>query len=190
MNPDHGSPKWTVGELADKAVAKGFKWLVADVRFTPDQKALVDACHAKRVYCGVWEAYVDYGSPARTANGYDFYIGQVEGPGQYDRLVSSILEFRQAHPKLPAAVVTNFGGLETAALAKPLIDANFACIPEIWIKTDGVPPEQRVYYATHVLGWKTAQPMAGLGENGATMADYPTITNFPGHCIFSGESIL
>ncbi len=90
---------------------------------------------------------------------------------------------------MPAAVVTNFGGLETAELTKPLIDAGFACITETWIKTDGVPPEQRVAYARRI-GFADPQPMAGLGEHGATMADYPTITDFAGYSIFGAEQIL
>ena len=93
------------------------------------------------------------------------------------------------HADMPAAVVTNFGGLETPELARPLIDAGFHCITETWVKTDGVPPEARVNYAKN-LGWLNAQPMAGLGENGATMADYPTIANFPGYSVFAAEMLF
>jgi hypothetical protein len=181
-----------VTELAAQTAARpeGFKWVLADARYTPDPQGLRDAMHAKNILCGVWEAAVDYGSPARAAQGYDCYVGQVEGPGQYDRLVQSLPAFRLAFPEpYPAAVVTNMGGLSTVEEARPLVTAGFACITETWIKTDGVPPENRVA-AAEQIGFTSVQPMAGLGENGATMADYPTIKDFAGYSVFTAEILF
>lgn len=145
--------------------------------------------HAKNLICGVWEAAVDYGSPTRAAAGYDCYVGQVEGPGQWDRLVQSLPAYRTVFPTLPSAVVTNMGGLSTTQEAAPLVNAGFACITETWIKTDGVPPENRVALAEQI-GFTSVQPMAGLGENGAMMQDYPTITDFAGYSVFTAEVLL
>ena len=169
----------------------GFEWLLVEKEETSDSTRgdVLAAVHAEGKLCGVWESAVDFGTPARTADGFDCYVGQVEGPGQYTRLVSSLAAFRAAHPSMPAAVVTNLGGLSTADEAKPLIDAGFACITETWVKTDGVPPENRVAAAER-MGFVDPQPMAGLGENGATLADYPTITDFPGYSVFGAEQLV
>ncbi len=168
-----------------------FEWLLVEQEETtePQRAAVRDACHGLGKLCGVWESQVDFGTPAHTADGFDCYVGQVEGPGQYARLQASLAAFRAAHPAMPAAVVTNFGGLETAELAKPLIDAGFACIPETWVKTDGVTPERRATYARNI-GFLNPQPFAGLGEKGATMADYPTITDFAGYSVFGAEQLI
>ena len=145
--------------------------------------------------CGVWESEVDYGSISqRAAEGWDFYIGQIEGPDQYERVVQSVPAFRRDFPDFKAAIVTNMGGFEEnypgagAEKARPLIDAGFACICEGHVKEDGVDPRQRVDYAKRVLGWPEPQPMAGLG-NGASLADYPGLENEFGWSVFAAEYI-
>ncbi len=180
---------WTVTEIAALAAAAGFRWVLADARYTPDPPALRAAVRTLGLLCGVWEAEVDYGSPTRAAQGYDCYVGQVEGPGQWDRLVQSLPAYRAAFADMPSAVVTNMGGLSTVEEARPLVDAGFACITETWVKTDGVPPENRVAAAQRI-GFTSVQPMAGLGEHGATMADYPTITDFAGYSVFTAEALF
>lgn len=149
---------------------------------------IVNACHTNNLLCGVWEAAPDYGSAARAAVGYDFYIGQIEGPGQADRVIQSIAGFRAAHPNMPAAIVTNTAGIETREKAAPLVAAGYSCVTETWVRTDGVGPEARVDFC-RALGFADPQPFAGLGENGATMADYPAITRFPGYSVFAAEML-
>jgi hypothetical protein len=53
-------------------------------------------------------------------------------------------------------------------------------------------PAAQVDYAHRVLGWplEMVSPMAGLGENGATLSDYQGIDQFPGYSIFSAEALL
>lgn len=144
-------------------------------------------CHALGLLAGVWEANVDYGSPARVADGWDFYVGQVEGPGQYDRLMQSIPAFRLAFPDLPAATVTTFAGMDTHEKALPLINAGFACLPESHIRENAnATVARQVDYATRVLRWPAVQPMVGLGA-GATLADYPGIESYSGWSCFSLE---
>lgn len=91
---------------------------------------------------------------------------------------------------MPAAVVTNFGGLDTPELAAPFINAKFSCITEVHIKED---PNGtilgRLDYAQRVLKWPAPQVMVGLG-NGATMADYPNMEQFSGYSIFAAEELL
>jgi hypothetical protein len=182
-------------------VQQGFRWLALQAEELPSTpvQAIRDRCASKGtaadgepvIKCGVWEAAVDYGSPARVAAGFDFYIGQVEGPGQYDRLLQSLPAYRTAFPTLPTAVVTNFGGLDTATLAAPLIRAGLTCIPESHLceSTGGGTPASIVDYAQRVLGFGSAQPMAGLG-GGCTLANYPDLQTFPGYSIFAAEELF
>ncbi len=129
---------------------------------------------------------MEVNAPAQDANGFDFYIGQIEGPSQYDNLLASINSFRQAHPLMPAAVVTNTGGIDTAAKAKPFIDDKWCCIAEGHVCEDGVDPRQRVAWIERNLGWPIAQPMAGLG-NSCTPVNYPGIENSFGYSWFTAE---
>lgn len=169
----------------------GFRWLTFQQEETPVElrPRIRDACHQHGLLCGPWEAVVDFGTPAHAADGFDFYIGQVEGDSQYARLVASVDAFRAAHPSMPAAVVTNTGGLNTPEKAKPLIEAGFGCIAEGHVKEDGVDPRQRADWCERVLGFPLAQPMAGLGA-GATMADYPGLQAEPGWSVFTLERLI
>lgn len=180
---------WTPAWVAEKAAQLGYRWILVQaedtpLRMVPDIRA---ACHAKGLLCGVWESEVDYGSPTRAADGYDAYCGQVEGPGQMDRLVQSLPAFRLAFPDMPAATVTTFAGMDTHEKARPLIDAGFACLPESHIRENpNATVERQVDYATRVLKWPAVQPMVGLGA-GATLADYPGIEGYAGWSVFSLE---
>lgn len=196
--------KWEPGWLVHEARARGFRWIATQAEDTPPDvaAAFCVACRNALIMPIVWESAVDYGSPSRVANGYDGYIGQVEGPGQYERLVSSVKGFRQSFPALPAAVLHSAGiavyhmdgtldEAATKASAEPFVAAGFHCIAESWIKTNPQgTPAAVVDYAKRVLGFSTASPMAGLGENGAVLADYPGLDAFPGYSIFAAEELL
>ena len=182
---------WQPVLIAARIAAAGFTWAATQADDTPDGigPAFVQAMHARDLRAGVWEPRVDYGTPARVAQGYDFYIGQVEGPGQYDRLVASLAAFRAAHPTMPAACVTNFGGLDDQNV-RPLIEAGFACITESHVRESvGTTIEAQLDYARRVLGWPDPQPMIGLGA-GATRADYPGWETYPGVSVFTAEQAL
>lgn len=91
---------------------------------------------------------------------------------------------------MPAAVVTNFGGLDTAELARPFIDAKFSCIAEVHIKEDpNGTVAGRLDYAQRVLKWPAPQVMVGLGA-GATLADYPGVFDLAGSSVFAAEELL
>lgn len=151
--------------------------------------AIKSACRARGQLVGVWESAVDYESPSRLAQGFDFYIGQVEGPDQYDRFVKSIPAYRAAFPTLPTAVVTNFGGMNTPELARPFIDAKIACVAECHVKEyPAGTPDAQWDYAHRVLGWDHPQILCGLGA-GATMNDYPAFDPHRGDSIFPAERL-
>jgi len=187
---------WDPVRFADWAAAQGFRWVAVqaeELASTP-AVAVATACRDRGVLCGVWEAAPDYGSAAPAAVGFDFYIGQVEGPGQYDRLRASLDGFRAAHPRLPAAVVTNGGGFTwpdgspAPELAEPFVSAGFACIAEGHVREDGVDPVVRADWLRRYLGWPVVQPMAGLG-GGATLDDYPGLRDQPGWSVFGAEEL-
>lgn len=113
----------------------------------------------------------------------------MEGPGQYDRVLKSVPEFRADYPDFKAGVVTNFGGLDSARLAAPLIQAGYHCIVESHIKeNEEGTPERQIDFATRVLEWPGAQVMVGLGR-GATLDDYPGVEQFAGWSVFAAEEL-
>lgn len=173
-----------VAEL--KSAIPGLGWVATqDEATTPTQAApFCAACRNALITPGIWEAAVDFGSPVKAAAGYDFYIGQVEGPNQFDRLATS------KAPAVPHAVVTNFGGVGPAE-ASILIGDGYYALVESHIKESPATPAGQVDYATRVLGWPAhmVSPMVGLG-GGATLADYPGIAAFPGWSVFAAEELL
>lgn len=148
------------------------------------------ACIQEGLRCGVWESLPDYGSMLRRAGeGFDFIVEQIEGDGQYDRVLQSVGPFRDLYPDMPAAIITNFGGVHTQALAAPLISAGLGCLTECFVAENPMStPERQVDYATRVLGWPSAQPMLGLG-GGLTLDAYPTGKSFAGWSCWAAEFI-
>lgn len=184
---------WTPQWIVSQAKQRGFGWIVTqaeDTTAATAQHLRVEA-RAAGLKVGVWESQPDYGSMLRRAGeGWDHLIVQIEGGGQYDRVLQSVGPFRDLYPDMPAAVVTNFGGLDTRALAEPLITAGLACVVECFVGENPLStPERQVDFATRVLGWPDAQPMLGLGS-GKTLADYPTGASFPGYSVWSAEYLL
>jgi len=142
--------------------------------------------------CGIWDPAVEFDSAVQVAANFDCWVGQVEGPNQYDRCLQNIDPLRQAHPvPYPAAIVTNFGGLGTADLAKPFIDAELFCITEAHIGEGDVvdKTEDRLAYAANVLKWPGPQPMAGLG-GGVSLSQYTTLKQHSGWSAFAAEELL
>lgn len=182
------TPQWVVGQ----AKARGFGWIHAQAEDTTPATAqhLRVEARAAGLKVGVWESAPDYGSMLRRASeGWDYLIEQVEGPGQHERVLQSVGPFRDLYPDMPAAIVTNFGGL-TRENARPLIDAGLACIVECFVGENPLStPERQIDQATRVFGWPSAQPMIGLGS-GLTLDAYPGYEKYAGYSIWSGEYLL
>lgn len=195
---------WTdIPAIVDQAfqLPQKFEWMLVEKEETTQaqREQIRDACHALGKMCGVWESAVDYGTPAHAADGFDCYVGQVEGPGQYDRFHASLSALRVAHPvPFPVGCVTNTGGFENDAgpgldpdKAKPFIDADVFCISESHIAEEGGVDhtETRLDQCSRVLGWPGPQPMAGLGM-GATLDQYTTLQSHSGWSVFALEQLL
>jgi hypothetical protein len=109
-------------------------------------------------------------------------------------------------PDCPLAIVTNHGGLivkhpdgttdipTSRALAKPLVDAGFSCLNEVYLRNDaGVPtgrtPESMHHIATTQLGFPSSQPVFGV-FGGATFTDYLQWTDWPGWSVYIAEAVV
>jgi hypothetical protein len=114
-------------------------------------------------------------------------------------------------------VATNFApfidadGLPDRAKAKPLTQAGWRCLTEVYTpEQPGITPEKRHAYAQHYTydaikdlpadhrdhglfepgeGWYETQPIIGL-YRGFTMSDYPTVRNYRNWSGWSSESVL
>lgn len=179
---------WEARDLVEaaKVAVPGLGWIATQNEATTaaDAAAFTVACRNALVAAVVWESAVDYGSPVRVSQGYDGYIGQIEGPGQLQRVLDS------DPPAVPHVIVSNFGGLADWAVDY-LADRGYThCLAECWVATDGNTTPERQVAEGLALGFETCSPMGGLGENGATTDDYPGIEAFPGHSWFAGEQLL
>lgn len=121
-----------------------------------------------------------------------FAIAELEGPGDYDGIISKIGQL----PACPKAIVTNFNtplyidgspGSEAAARqhAAPLISAGFTCLTEAYIgdNPNATPPNLDVYGRN--LGWSHTQPVFGIYN--APLTSYAPYMNFPGWSIYLAE---
>lgn len=184
-----GPGVWYAG-TSNVWVDSRWRWVALNRESSPDWLTRTrDRAHQQEMRCGVWDPRVEYDSAALVAGNFDFYIGQIEGPGQYDRCLENIAGLRIAHPELPAAIVTNMGGLETAALAAPFVDAGYHLIVEV-SQASGHTIAGQIDYAIRVLEWPAHRvaPLIEL-DQGATLADYPGWDTWRGVSVFTAEAL-
>lgn len=109
-----------------------------------------------------------------------FYIAQAEGPAPWADIIAQA-------PKVPCAIVTNFGGLSDADCAA-LIAAKWACLPECYISQDpNCTPDRQDYEAVR-RGWTRSQPVLGC-FGGKTLADFD-VSAYTGWSVYLAEYIL
>lgn len=176
--------------MSERAQREGFGWILVQGEELDHVPAdIVDQCHSRGLLCGLWEALVDFDQsvPRLGTHAFDMWVGQIEGPGQYDRVLGNLPALEANYPSMPKAIVTNGGGV-TPENVKPFIDAGWAAIAEGFAREDGVDPRVRADYLVRALGFPYAEPMAGL-SNGGTLADYPGITSEPIYSVFSAEGL-
>jgi hypothetical protein len=153
--------------------------------------------HDEGMLAGTW---VTDGSNLRhTPANQDFVIAEIEGPGDYHGVYTTIIE--NAVPKCPRAIISNFWGIivkredgtthiqASAAKAKPLIDAGFYLHTEAYIgESPTLTPENLEFIAVSQLGWdrNKVHPCFGVYGN-VTLADYQAWTDMPGWSIYLAE---
>ena len=120
------------------------------------------------------------------------------GPGQANPQAVNWAELAHvmADLPIPKAVATNFApfihhdGTPAPEIAKPLIDAGWACITECYLgESPNSTPENQDFYATRNLGWPETQPVIGLYA-GKTWADYPTRDNYRNWSVWDAGEVL
>jgi hypothetical protein len=129
-----------------------------------------------------------------------FAIAELETPDDLDGLRGSLDDL----PDMPLAVVTNFGPLivkvggetdvaASQARAKPLIEAGFHCLPELYLRQDNGQPTgvtgEALDFEARRLGWpRVAGLVFGL-FGGAVLEDYRPWMGWPWSA-YLAESIL
>lgn len=174
--------------LAQEAARAGFRWLALQVEGNGRHfDAVRRACESEGVAFGLWEAEPSVGSGAGHVERAQasFYIAQAEAPQDWEGITH---EFRLRYPALPAAVVTNFGGIEEPATCVPLLDARFACLTECYIGQNPFATPERQDFEARRRGWKSSQPVLGL-YNGITYDDY-TLDGLLGWSVWLAEFLF
>lgn len=124
-----------------------------------------------------------------------FVIAEVEGPGDYNGVISKIGNL----PSCPKGIVTNFntplytdgtpeGNAAARQAAAPLISAGFSCLTEAYIgdNPNATPPNLDVY--GRFLGWPTTQPVFGIYNE--PMTSYDPYKGFPGWSVYLAEYLI
>jgi hypothetical protein len=158
--------------LASKAASAGYEWLALELddfetglfnrHIWPSVR---DQCHAHNLIPGVW--FTEGGNIRHTPADAEFSIAELEGPGDYDGIVSAINDL--ALPDCSLAVCTNFNipltdpqGVPQPDKAKILIDAGFTCLTECYLGDNPNATPDRLDWTAWRLGWPASQGVAGV----------------------------
>jgi hypothetical protein len=128
-----------------------------------------------------------------TPSDADFAIAEMEGPGDYEGVVSAISG--GAIPSCPKAIVTNFNlplvdasGPNPQA-CKPLINAGFACLTEAYIGDNPRATPPNMDFMGRNLGWLSTSPVFGVYNASMSLYD-PYKSAFPGWSSYLAEYVL
>lgn len=196
------------GELGDvtQFVMKmhdiGIRWFALEVPQEAQGKSLDDQCVQLRAalrqvggcYFGIWQDLgIDGGLHFAESLIPNFFIANVEGPIAQMRGLSFIPPFRTRFPKLPAAIITNFGGIDEKAQAAPWIKAGFACIPEAYVNANLQAVPAAVIFEAIRRGWKEEDCFPCFGVwGGYDLSKYGVWLNYyrdRGYSIYLAEGM-
>lgn len=164
----------SVSEFAAWARSLGFRWAALELDDHNNAPRWHDfrlACHSQGILAGPW--FTNGGNVALTPVDADFTIAELEGPQDYDGIISALPNV----PNIPRAIVTNFGsplsdarGQYHPEKAKPLVDAGWRCLTECYISDNSNATPDNQDYIARKLGWPSSQPV--FGTYGSTSLDY------------------
>ena len=193
MNEESANGRFTPSDFAQKAKAKGYRWVAYqwnDHVLGPTQQAACsafrNAWHAEGLdYFCLWLTRPFDAATARQAaveSQCEGIILEGEIPAHRPEAVNwPQVIFELADLDIPKAVVTNNApfvhedGSPWPEKAKPLIDAGWAYISECFIsEAPNATPAAMDDYATRVLGWPRTQPMI----EGWRIPDYGDLSSF------------
>lgn len=164
----------SLSEAANRTAALGIKWvalLLDDDGSSQDAKdtaaynrSIWDQFHEqfslRDILPGCW--FTQGGSLYLTPPDAALAIAEIEGPGDYDGVVSVIRGTGGGPlPTCPLGTVTNLSTM-TRERAKVLIDARFACLPEAYMNENANWTPDVMDRSARNLGWPTSQPVAGV----------------------------
>lgn len=138
---------------------------------------------------GAW--YTGGGNIVNTPADAYFTIAEDEGPDDYVGIIDAIPHL---NPTLPRAIITNFAsyvqnGKDDKELAKPLIDAGFACITECYLGDNAMATPENMQGRANNLGWEKTQP--GFGVWNKWWDDYKNWFGWwPGHWFYLAENFI
>lgn len=186
------STHYSLSEAAKRTAAEGYEWVVLeldddgsgeDARLTAEfNRQIYPAwCEANRIeglLAGCW--FTQGGSLYAAPADSDLAIAEIEGPGDYDGVVSVINGTGGGPlPTCPLGTVTNLSTL-TRERAKVLINASITCLPEAYMNENLNQTPDAMDRSARNLGWPISQPVAGVYPVGgnpapsyAQWADWP-----------------
>ena len=178
---------FTADQIAARVAGAKMKWItLQDPETDEEVLSLRTACRAHGLYFGISSASpsVDHLDRYRP----NFYIANIETPFPAAPFVKA---FRAKRPRLPAAVVTNFGGLDTPAQCKPWIDAKFACLTECYVNDNPLATPERMEFEAVRRGWPQASVFPCLGVyHDFPASNYTDILHSPrGPSIYLAEAM-
>lgn len=128
-------------------------------------------------------------------NDVDFLIAELEGPDDYNGIISAIEQMPAWMHEIPKAVVTNFNAPLSDISgyhpdkAAPLIEAGFSCITEAYLGDNPNATPERLDFAAKTLGWDYTIPAFGAWNQPLTT--YEPWMDWPhGYCVYTAENVL
>lgn len=214
MNEELGNATFTPYELAQKARARGYRWIALEWNQHGNSSrggAVKQECDRVGLVFTIW--FTRSGQPendmdftpaeARKAlveSGAAGFLGEAEVPPELAGGVPNPQEqnwpeliHELADLEIPKGVVTNFApfvhnnGTPYPEKAKPLVDAGWHCITECFItESPNATPARGDFYAKMNLGWPETQPMV----EGWHLADYGDMSGFRNVSHWSAGHVL
>jgi hypothetical protein len=193
---------WSPEQLVARAKSAGYRWIAlqtpqgTDGMLLSEQIARVRAEMkvATGMYFGMWQE-LEMAPSLADVKHYrpNFWLANVETPNAHYRMVhGGMSEFRMAFPKLPAGVITNFGGIASRADATVYRNNHFVCIPEAYMNVNPqATPDAMVFEAVR-RGWLETDVFPCYGVwGGYGLESYKVFTpRLHGHSVYLAEGLL
>lgn len=188
--------------IAQKAADAGFKWVALQWEPQGNREraaGLREELKKRGLDFVVWEAYPSVGSGNTAVNAWnaDAYIAQAEEPQPWSGIVATYTVGK------PAAVVTTFAGLGAVeggydpSIAKPVVDAGWACFTEAYTNENVQwTPDRLNFTGVNQLGFPSTRPVIGLWEGmqgrlpASTYVNALNLGNYAGYAVWLAETMV
>lgn len=176
---------WAPMTVLEKAASARIDWVAlqcsadqAHVQLIDDEIAQVRRAGLHAVVWGV--------APCAFPTDADGYIVQIETGDQRDAALELLPTLPVGKPR---AIVTTFGGSDSADLVKPLRDHVQLALIECYLPDSPIHGDiGRMLWQAHEYGWPAALPVLGL-YHGATVDQYTGFTPSDGFAVWVAEEL-